>query len=233
MVIPFYNEAKKFDFFRNQLLEYLPHNTWYGEIICVNDGSSDETPQLLDNLSSEIQQIPIKVIHLPLNKGKGFAVKTGILAANCSWVLCNDADFSYLPSQIDAWENESWLNLNSSVPLFGSRELGMDKGWVKFKWHRRIIGRIYSILIRIFTGIKETDTQCGFKLYPTSLAKEIFSSLREERFAFDVEVHYILKQKALQPIMLPVHCVDYGDSKVHLLKDSWQMWKALLRIKHL
>ena len=232
LVIPFYNESKKFGLFKEHLLSYLPSNRFYGEMIWVNDGSTDDTGALLDKFSKEITSIPVSVIHVSPNKGKGNAIKEGIKTAKLPWVLCNDADFSYLPNQIDEWVDSGLLDLNAEkIPHFGSRELGMTKGWVKFKWHRRIIGRIYALLIRWVTGINVTDTQCGFKLYPTDIAQQIFQKVKEERFAFDVEVHYLLKQIHKSPRMLPVHCIDRGDSKVDLIKDSWQMWQALFRIK--
>lgn len=232
LVIPFYNESKKFGLFKEQLLAYLPSNRFYGEMIWVNDGSTDETGDLLDQFATEIEEIPVSVIHVSPNKGKGNAIKEGIKAAQLPWVLCNDADFSYLPNQLDEWVDSGLLDLNADkIPHFGSRELGMDKGWVKFMWHRRIIGRIYAVFIRMITGITVTDTQCGFKLYPTAIAKQVFLQVKEQRFAFDVEVHYILMQMNKSPRMLPVHCIDRGDSKVDLVRDSWQMLKALFRIK--
>jgi len=231
LVIPFYNESSKFERFRTLMLEYLSENQYVGELILVNDGSSDDTQKRLQDFKAEVN-IPVKIIEVHPNRGKGNAIKAGIAEANEPWVLCNDADFSYLPQQLDEWVSEGWLNLD--VPdqaHFGSRELGAKKGWVSFKWHRRIIGRIYAWLIRLVTGITVTDTQCGFKLYPTTLAKEVFSKVREERFAFDVEVHYLLRKMGRTPKMLPVKCIEFGDSKVHLLKDSLQMGRALWHIR--
>lgn len=231
LVIPFYNEASKFDRFRSIILAYLQHNQYVGELILVDDGSNDHTPALLRDFKKTVQ-IPCRIITLQQNQGKGSAIKTGIQHAREQWVLCNDADFSYLPEQLDEWINNGMFDTEGpEVPHFGSRELGAEKGWVTFKLHRRVIGRIYAWLIRWVTGITVTDTQCGFKLYPTKLAREIFQKVREERFAFDVEVHYILKQMGSPPKMLPVRCVEIGDSKVHLIKDSLQMGKALWTIR--
>lgn len=231
LVIPFYNEASKFDRFRTIISAYLRNNRYVGELILVDDGSVDQTPALLVNFKKTVE-IPCKIVSIRPNQGKGNAIKTGIQHAGEKWVLCNDADFSYLPEQLDEWiDNGMFDPEGPEMPHFGSRELGAEKGWVTFKLHRRIIGRIYAWLIRWVTGITVTDTQCGFKLYPTKLAKEIFQKVREERFAFDVEVHYILKQMDCPPKMLPVRCVEIGDSKVHLIKDSLQMGKALWTIR--
>lgn len=231
VVIPFYNEAAKFHRFHDIMLAYLQENRYVSELILVDDGSSDNTPLLL-RAFAEKTSIPCKIITIQPNKGKGNAIREGIQAASAKWVLCNDADFSYLPGQLDEWIESGYFQPEGpEQPHFGSRELGARKGWVQFKWHRRIIGRIYALLIRLVTGIKVTDTQCGFKLYPTALAKELFSKVREERFAFDVEVHYLLMKMGRPPKMLPVRCVEFGDSKVHLIKDSIQMGKALWAIR--
>jgi glycosyltransferase involved in cell wall biosynthesis len=231
LLIPFYNESAKFERFRTIMLEYLSANQLVGELILVDDGSTDDTQKLLQAFKAEVS-IPVKTISVHPNKGKGNAIKAGIAEANQAWVLCNDADFSYLPQQLDEWVSEGWLHLQEpNQAHFGSRELGAQNGWVQFKWHRRIIGRIYAWLIRLVTGISVTDTQCGFKLYPTDLAKDIFAKVQEERFAFDVEVHYILRKMERSPKMLPVKCIEFGDSKVHLLKDSLQMGRALWHIR--
>lgn len=231
LVIPFYNESAKFERFRTIMLEYLLVNQHVGELILVDDGSTDNTHDLLQAFQGGLS-IPVKIIRIQPNKGKGHAIKTGVSAASLSWVLCNDADFSYLPQQLDEWISEGWLDLKQARQAhFGSRELGARKGWVQFKWHRRIIGRIYAWLIRLVTGIRVTDTQCGFKLYPTDLAKAVFAKVQEERFAFDVEVHFILRKMGSDPKMLPVKCIEFGDSKVHLLTDSLQMGRALWHIR--
>jgi dolichyl-phosphate beta-glucosyltransferase len=231
LLIPFYNESAKFERFRTIMLEYLSANQLVGELILVDDGSTDNTSELLQAFKDGLT-IPAKIISVQPNRGKGHAIKAGIAEVSLNWVLCNDADFSYLPQQLDEWVAEGWLNLHHPHQAhFGSRELGAQNGWVQFKWHRRIIGRLYAWLIRLVTGITVTDTQCGFKLYPTDLAKAVFAEVREERFAFDVEVHYILRKMGASPKMLPVKCIEFGDSKVHLLKDSLQMGRALWHIR--
>jgi dolichyl-phosphate beta-glucosyltransferase len=231
LVIPFYNEASKFERFKTVLSRYLQTNRYIAEIILVDDGSTDDTSDLLQDFQRSCT-VPCSILTIRPNKGKGHAISTGVMAATQAWVLCNDADFSYLPEQLDEWIAEGWLDLSQPERAhFGSRELGAQRGWVQFKWYRRIIGRIYAWLIRGVTGIKVTDTQCGFKMYPRPLAQSLFPAVQEQRFAFDVEVHYLLRKQGWEPKMLPVKCIEFGDSKVHLLKDSLQMGKALWSIR--
>jgi dolichyl-phosphate beta-glucosyltransferase len=232
LVVPFYNEACRFGRFRKQMQVYLSGSHPLGECILVDDGSTDKTLKLLENFCRE-SPIPCRALQVQPNRGKGFAVRTGIMDAREPWVLVMDADMAYLPDQLNQWIELHGLDLEAApMPCFGSRELGIKQGLVTYQTHRRIIGRIYSLLIRYITGIRIKDTQCGFKLYPTALAREVFSKVREERFAYDVEVHYLLKKMNQPPRLLPVSCNDHGDSRVRLFHDSLQMGLALFAIRN-
>lgn len=87
------------------------------------------------------------------------------------------------------------------------------------------------MIIRLFTGITTTDTQCGFKMYEADVAKNIFSNVQEERFAFDIEVFYLLRRNKVKINLLPLRCTERNDSKVNLINDSWNMFTAIFRIK--
>ncbi|HNI02587.1 MAG TPA: glycosyltransferase, partial [Chitinophagales bacterium] len=166
------------------------------------------------------------------NCGKGNALQAGILQAQHNWVLCNDADLSYRLEQIDDWYDSKLFDLNKNgIVYFGKRIINDKKS--KFFIHRIIIGKIYFLLIKLILGINIQDTQCGFKLYPTAIAKEVFKDLQEKRFAFDLEIIYKLIQQNISIQTLPVQCIDIEGSKVNLLKDSWNMFCALFRIRNL
>lgn len=233
LVFPFYNEAVRFSYFENTMNEYLEHNNYIKEIILVNDGSSDKTLELLINFQKKISdKIDCKIINLTENKGKGVAIKSGILSATQKWVLCNDADLSYPPNQLDEWIDNKWIDLDSSNNVyFGSRELGQEYYQMNLFFYRRIIGKLYIFLAQNILGITTNDTQCGFKLYDTELAKSIFNNVKEKKFAFDTEVLYILKKRNITVTFLPVKCTDISNSKVHLFWDGLNMFEALFRIK--
>ncbi|HMU98641.1 MAG TPA: glycosyltransferase, partial [Chitinophagales bacterium] len=166
------------------------------------------------------------------NCGKGNALQAGILQAQHNWVLCNDADLSYRLEQIDDWYDSKLFDLNKNgIVYFGKRIINDKKS--KFFIHRIIIGKIYFLLIKLILGINIQDTQCGFKLYPTTIAKKVFKDLHEKRFAFDLEIIYKLIQQNISIQTLPVQCIDIEGSKVNLLKDSWNMFCALFRIRNL
>ena len=230
LVVPFYNETNRIERFKNGLLQYQNRNALIKELIFINDGSTDETANLLNSLKINYHKIPISIITVAENKGKGNAIKLGVATANQTWVLCNDADLSYTMEQLDEWYEQHKIDFTlQDTVYFGKRILNDKKS--KFFLHRIIIGKIFYYLIRLILGIKITDTQCGFKLYKTSIAKEVFKNLHEKKFAFDLEIIYKLQIKQYKIISLPVRCYDVQGSKVNLLSDSINMFLALFRIR--
>ncbi|MFN8237925.1 MAG: glycosyltransferase [Chitinophagales bacterium] len=232
LVFPFYNEENRIHLFKNGLKDYNNPHQLIREIILVDDGSTDNTLHHLKSIQLEFSHYAIKVVEVSPNKGKGNAIREGVKVAEEPWILCNDADLSYSMQQIDEWVDNNWIDFSkTNAVYFGSRELGMKRNWVSYHLHRRIIGRIYAFIIRLFTGITVTDTQCGFKLYRAQVAKNIFQIVREDRFAFDIEVFYLLRKNSIEVNLLPLRCEERIDSKVHLIKDSWNMFLAIFRIK--
>ena len=232
LIIPFFNESKRLDRLEDGLNQYRNRNQLIQEIIFVNDGSSDDTLLHLQKFQKQFPENNIQVIQIETNCGKGNALQAGILQAQHNWVLCNDADLSYRLEQIDEWYETELLDLNKNETIYFGKRIIKDKK-SKFFVHRIIIGKIFYLLIRLILGINIQDTQCGFKLYPTAIAKEVFKDLQEKRFAFDLEIIYKLIQQNYTIKTLPVHCIDIEGSKVNLLKDSWNMFCALFRIRNL
>ena len=232
LIIPFFNESKRLDRLEDGLNQYRNRNQLIQEIIFVNDGSSDDTLLHLQKFQKQFPENNIQVIQIETNCGKDNALQAGILQAQHNWVLCNDADLSYRLEQIDEWYETELLDLNKNETIYFGKRIIKDKK-SKFFVHRIIIGKIFYLLIRLILGINIQDTQCGFKLYPTAIAKEVFKDLQEKRFAFDLEIIYKLIQQNYTIKTLPVHCIDIEGSKVNLLKDSWNMFWALFRIRKL
>lgn len=231
IVFPFYNESTRIHLLKNGLDNYQNRNSLIKELVLVDDGSTDDTLVHLQNIQHHYSQYQIKIVQVSPNKGKGNAIRQGVLAATQPWMLCNDSDLSYSMEQIDEWvENFPVDFTKKNTVYFGSRELGKKNNEMQLFIHRVVIGRVYAFLIRCITGITVKDTQCGFKLYPATVAKKIFPLVQEQRFAFDVEVHYLLKKQKIATVLLPVKCIDVDGSKVHLIKDSIKMFQSLFRI---
>jgi len=115
--------------------------------------------------------------------------------------------------------------------VVGSRRHLEEDSKVERKFHRKLVSAVFKMIIRILCGIKAGDTQCGFKLYKSEIAKRVFKDLKEERFAFDIEVIYRLKKIDCNIQLNPVSCNDVGNSKVNLFTDSLNMFMALFRIR--
>ncbi|MCC6182153.1 MAG: glycosyltransferase [Bacteroidia bacterium] len=233
MIVPFYNESSRFLDFKIKMNSYLKTNKWIKELLLVDDGSIDDTKELLRLYSIELNtNIICKVLHIQNNVGKGSAIKSAVFEATQNWILCNDADLSYHPNQIDVWVDNNWINFqNINTLYFGSRTKGNLLYKQKLFYHRIFIGRIYSLLIKCVLGLNVPDTQCGFKLYPRVLARKIFLNVTENRFAFDIDVIAFSYKHSIKVDYLPVYCVETAGSKVNLIYDSWDMFKALFRIR--
>ncbi|MEZ4886830.1 MAG: glycosyltransferase [Chitinophagales bacterium] len=236
LIIPFYNEEQRIPFFKSTLQKYLTHNQFFDAVTMVNDGSKDQTQAMLEvieeEFSAQFPQVHFKVIHIQPNKGKGNAIRAGVLASTSQWVLSSDADFATLPEQLDNWVAKGMVDLKEQKTTYiGSRELGREQELVKALWYRRIIGRVFSTIVYWFTGITEGDTQCGFKLYPTSIAKTAFEPLVELGYAHDVEVLFRLLKGRNVVESLPVKWEERGLSKVNLVSDSLKMLVAIMKMR--
>lgn len=236
LIIPFYNEEKRIAFFKDTLQSYLLKNQYLDAVTMVNDGSKDQTQQMLEaaetELSAQFPNITFKVIHISPNAGKGNAIRAGVLDSNSKWVLSSDADFSTLPEQLDNWIALGEVDLHHSQTTYiASRELGREQEMVRALWHRRVIGRVFSAIVYWFTGITESDTQCGFKLYPTSIAKAAFEPLVELGYAHDVEVLFRILKAGHEVQSLAVKWEERGLSKVNLISDSFKMLVAIVKMR--
>ena len=236
VIFPFYNEMTSIPFFTKNMECYFEEvNKQVTEVILVNDGSSDETLNALKEISEKWKgtySVEVQVLDVQPNQGKGNALKRGIELANGDWLLTLDADLATMPNQLDYWIDQKLVDLNKTDHIFiASRELGIKAGLVDFQWHRRIIGRIFALIVRLSSGLKLSDTQCGFKLYPRNAAKTAFANLIDRGFAHDVEILFRLQRKNYNIVSLPIEWTERGDSKVHLIKDSWNMFIQLMKLK--
>ena len=225
IIFPFYNEEKRikrslkkinklFSIFKNCDLE----------IILVNDGSDDKS----ENYVKKNKNNKIKYIFYKKNKGKGFALKKGVEVASKDWVLTCDIDFAANPINIINWINKKYIKSYKDC-YFGSRNL--KNSVVKFKYIRKIIGFIFSIIRNLLFNIKVKDSQCGFKLYPKKIAKKIFSKLIAYGYIHDVEIFILLKKCKIKYHELPITWAHVNQGKVNIFFDSLIMLFQLIFLK--
>lgn len=229
IVIPAYNEAKRLPRTLEQIYAYLQQRFWEpAEVIVVDDGSTDETAQIVLEFARRVPSV--QLLQNPGNRGKGYSVKHGVLQARYEWVLFSDADLSAPIEEVE--------KLYSAVQRFradgaiGSRALDRSLIEVHQSWFRENAGRMFNLMVRLFTGLPFGDTQCGFKLFKQPAARQAFQRQRIEGFGFDVEVLYILKKLGYSIVEVPVRWAHSEGTKVRLLRDSVNMFLDLLRIRY-
>jgi dolichyl-phosphate beta-glucosyltransferase len=192
------------------------------EVIVVDDGSPDRTGDLAAEEGLRLG-LALRVIRLPENRGKGFAVRTGVLAAAGASILITDADLS---TPIDEWRA---LAAAAAPVAVGSR--AVDHSTVKLRQplYRVAVGRLFNVLVRLLVVPGIADTQCGFKLFSRSAAEEVFPRLAVDRFAWDVEALGIARKLGYRVAEIPVLWFNSADSRVTLAGGA-QAYFDLLRI---
>lgn len=226
VVIPAYNEEKRLPSTLDSVVNYLRAEKAEFEIIVVDDGSKDATAKLVEEYSQECPQV--KLISYANNRGKGYAVRKGALAANGALVLINDADGSSPIEEIEVLKAAITGGADLSI---GSRAKAARAKIVKALPYRTIMGDTFNRFVRslLLPGFK--DTQCGFKLFKNSVAKELFSKARINGFAFDVEVLYIALRHnyRIEEVAINWHNVD--GSKINFVFDPLKMLRDIIVIK--
>lgn len=229
IVIPCYNEENRIHLLKNGLEEFAQNWTVDTEVILVNDGSVDNTSNRLLDLKRKFdnENFSVLIIDIPQNQGKGNALKEGVVAAQKEWVLTCDADMATNPLEIIKWaEIVGSFSLDSVY--IGSRV--HEDSDIQAKWYRKLIGAVYNRITRIFTPVKEGDTQCGFKLYPSKKAKRAFLRLKTLGWAHDIEVLSRCMLDGCKIISLPVHWEHQEGAKINVFLDGLSMLLQTIKI---
>ena len=214
IVIPAYNEAQRLPSTLARIIEYLDGSTFsFTEILVVDDGSRDRTVAVASEYAA--RRPGLRVLQNPGNRGKGYSVRHGMLEAEGDWALFTDADLS---SPIEEVEKLfAAVEASGAQVAIGSRALDRSLVGVHQPAFREYAGRFFNLVMRLTTGLKFHDTQCGFKLFRKDAARAIFSRQRLERFGFDAEVLYIGKLLGFATAEVPVRWNDVAGSKVGTL----------------
>lgn len=222
VVIPAYNEQWRLPTTLIDMIDYFEQHPQSYEILVVDDGSRDDTVGVVRKF--ERIRSTIKLIRVPTNHGKGFAVRTGVLNAKGRRVLFADADGA-TPIQELARLNAA-LDAGADIAI-GSRAKRSEETKVVTQWYKKLRGRVFNLLMNtlVVSGIE--DSQCGFKLFTAPAARFIFERQREPRFSFDVEVLYIARVSGMRIAEVPVNWTNVPGSKVHPILDPLRMLRDL------
>jgi len=227
LVIPIYNEEKIIRdtilSVKNYMRVNFDDNNY--EVIFVNDGSKDNTLKIANELSDE----NIKVISYEKNKGKGGAVRTGMLAANGDIIFYTDCDLAYGLDVIKQGYEIFEENQGADI-IIGSRRKHKD-GYASYTLLRKIMSHIFMFVLKTYGGIKQSDSQSGIKGFRREIVKPVFESCEIDRWAFDFEILLIAEKLNLNIEEFPAKIINHGDSKVKPVKDALKMLKDIPRIK--
>jgi len=221
VVIPAYNESARLGNTLRAVVDYLRQNFPDGELIVVDDGSSDETAELARSVFQDSGDVRTSGISYKSNLGKGRAVRLGLLAARSDVALFSDADLS-TPITEAPKLIEPIVNGPFDV-TFGSRALDRRLIGVHQSWRREQGGRIFNLVVRVATGLPFWDTQCGFKAFRMSTCRPLIEAATVDRFGFDVELLFLAFRAGLHLKEIPVRWDHNEGSKVTLFTDSFKM----------
>jgi dolichyl-phosphate beta-glucosyltransferase len=228
VVIPCFNEAARIGETLRLTLDYLAANAPESELIVVNDGSTDATAAIArERLKSA--KIETRLLEDFPNRGKGAAVRSGLLAAQKPLGLFFDADLS-TPLEETPKVIEPIANGDVDV-AFGSRALDRRLIGIHQPWRREQAGRAFNLLVRLATGLPFWDTQCGFKAFRIEVCRPIFEAARVEGFAFDVELLYLAQRAGLRIAEIPVRWNHSEGSKVRFFHDSLGMLREVIALR--
>jgi dolichyl-phosphate beta-glucosyltransferase len=229
LVIPAYNEAGRIANTLRGALRYLETTTPASELIVVNDGSTDTTSAVVREVFSEAGPIATRLLEHSPNRGKGAAVREGLLASKHSIALFSDADFS-TPIE-EAPKLIAPIAAGEVDVAFGSRALDRTLIGHHQPWRREQGGRLYNLLVRLATGLPFWDTQCGFKAFQLENFRRVLHQAKTDGFGFDVELLYLARKANLRLREIPVRWNHYEGSKMRLVSDTANMLQEIATLR--
>lgn len=226
IVIPAYNEEERLGASLDKIGAYVAGRGLDAEVLVVDDGSNDATVALAEKA---FKQQNGRVVPNGENRGKGYSVRRGVLAAQGRWVLLTDADLS---SPIEEHAKLAAAARKYDVDVvIGSR--AVDASTVEVRQHpvRQLMGKTFNRIIRAMTGLPFQDTQCGFKLMDRKRVRPLFERMVVDRFAFDVEFLFLCVRFGLQVREIAVIWRNAPGSKVSLIADPLNMLWDVARVR--
>ena len=226
IVIPAYNESARIRPTLDEILRFVQEQSWNTEILVVNDGSGDDTAQIVREYGKLHPQVLL--VENPGNRGKGYSVRNGMLHARGDICLFTDADLSSpiteAPKLFDA------LAAGADIAI-GSRWLRSELQTARQSLLRQAFGRIYNLLLRVFLGMRFADTQCGFKAFRREAAQRIFPLQKIERWGFDPEILFLARRAHLRVDEVPVVWAHSEGTRLKPFRDGMRMFVEVLRIR--
>jgi dolichyl-phosphate beta-glucosyltransferase len=228
LVVPAFDEASRIERSIAEIAAWHRSRPggWDWQVIVVDDGSTDGTGELARR-AAEKEGLPLTLLRHARNRGKGAAIRTGVLASDGDPVLVSDTDLSTPLAE--------WVKLAEKLPThpvaIGSRAIDEELVRRRQPFYRQFMGKSFNTFVRMVAVPGIHDTQCGFKLFRGDVARELFSQARIDRFAYDVEILFLARRRGLPIAEVPVLWFNSPESKVAVVKDSLRMLRDLLRVR--
>jgi len=225
LCIPMYNESSIIKETAQTLHEYMSANFDDYEIIFSDDGSKDGCGDMVREMALPC----VRVVGYEQNMGKGYAVRTAMLASEGDYVMFTDADLAYGTDVIREVYNTFLANPDADV-VIGSRNLHKD-GYEGYTAIRKLASKAYIKVLSVIGGFKLSDSQCGCKAFTGKAVKAIFPRCEINRFAFDFECILWAVKLGMKVVEMPVKIINHRESTVHVFSDSFKMLRDLIKMK--
>ena len=226
IVLPAYNESERIAATIEKIAAFAAQKDWKAEIIVVNDGSTDDTAEVVGRCAAKFPSI--RLLNNPGNRGKGYSVRNGMLQAQGDILLFSDADLS---SPITEAEKLFVAIAAGADVAIGSRWLKTDLQTRRQPVHRQLLGRAFNLALRLSLGLQFADTQCGFKAFTHKAALELFSLQKIERWGFDPELLYLARRMDLRVVEIPVAWAHREGTRINPVRDGMRMLAEMVQIR--
>ena len=229
IIVPAYNEETRLGDSLRKILAFVTSEELDAELIVVDDGSSDSTSSVAKKVCDEFPAIQTNVIRYDENRGKGFAVKTGMASCEGKTALFSDADLSTPIEELSKLVGP--IKNNDFDVTIGSRALDRSLIGTHQPWRREQGGRVFNLFVRTLTGLPFWDTQCGFKAFNMEKFRPLLEKMTIDRFGFDVEFIYVADHAGLKIKEIPVRWDHCDGTKVSIFRDSFRMFGEIQQIR--
>ena len=226
VVIPCYNEELRLPRTIELIERYLGARGDRYELILVDDGSADGTRRVMEEAAARDKSI--RIVALPVNRGKGRALAEGVKVSRGDYVLVTDADLSTPIEELP--KLEAALAAGAGVAI-GSRAIKGSRVELSQPIYRVLMGKAFNIIVQLVLLPGIWDTQCGFKLFRGDIARDVFEGLTTDGFGYDPEVLYLAKKKGVRIAEVPVVWRNSAPTKVNAIRSSLDMFRHVLRIR--
>ncbi len=233
VVMPVYNDENLIAESIRKVEAFMVLKEWEWELIISNDGSTDGTKDIIEEIISRRSDKRVRLVSLDKNMKKGAAVRQGVLASKGEFVLVTDTDLSSPIKEVD--KLLTYLENGCQIAIGSRYSRPAVRGLVKQSFKRQLSGKIFNCLVRGIALKGFSDTQCGFKCFEGQTARKLFQDQKIDGFCYDVEILCLAKKARLAIKEVPVMWRQADDTHVRLFDDSLTMIRDLwtLRKKYL